>query len=433
MTVQRDWVDGDHLGLKIPAHIDALRSGGEAFLTQAFRASGALASDNSVVAITRLEECRSGSTGRKFWLSVQYANAATDLHTELFIKFSRDFADPIRDQAKDQLESEVRLALLSRSPGFPIVVPASYFADYHAASGTGLLITQSLPFGKQGLEPLYEKSLDYLMPDPLAHYQAIFKNLGKLAGTHKSGLLEDSVARHFPYVPATQSLNHPIRYNAEQLQRRVEKLSDFAVRHPKLLPDNIASAEFIVKLAREIPGFLQRELAIKQYLQNQPDYIALIHWNANVDNAWFWQDDAEELQCGLMDWGNVNQMNMGLALWGALSAAETALWNDHMQALLELFIEEFRRAGGPKLDVEELKRQMFFAAAVMSLSWLMDAPAMIKKQIPDLAEEADRFTPAIANNESARTQLLMLTNFLNLWQRYDFGQMLENFSPTDHL
>lgn len=422
MTVA-DWVDGDHLGLKIPAHVDALRTGGEAFLTRAFHATGVLAADNHIAAITRLEECPGGSTGRKFWLTVQYARFSSDLHPQLFIKFSRDFDDRIRDQGRDQLQAEVRLALLSRSAGFPIVVPACYFADYHAESGTGMLITQSLPFGTQGLEPLYEKSLDYKMPEPLAHYRAIFSSLGKLAGAHKSGRIEDSVAKHFPYVPSGQSLNQPIRYNAEQLQRRVEKLADFARQYPNLLPANIASAEFIAQLAREIPLFLQQELSIKQYLQSNADYIALMHWNANVDNAWFWRDEDGELQCGLLDWGNVNQMNIGLALWGALSAAETAMWNEHLDSLLALFLQQFQHAGGVGLDKEELRRHIFFAAAMMSLSWLMDAPAMIRRQVPDLPPAATRFDDVISTSETARTQLLMLTNFLNLWQRHDFGRL----------
>jgi hypothetical protein len=81
------------LGLQIPAHSEALRVGGEFFLTEAFRASGALAADNRIVEITRLEEWPGGSTGRKVLLSVAYENPAPGLHTELFVKFSRDFSD----------------------------------------------------------------------------------------------------------------------------------------------------------------------------------------------------------------------------------------------------------------------------------------------------------------------------------------------------
>ena len=38
-----DWARGDRLGLDLPTHIEALRSGGAEFLTRALHASGALA------------------------------------------------------------------------------------------------------------------------------------------------------------------------------------------------------------------------------------------------------------------------------------------------------------------------------------------------------------------------------------------------------
>jgi hypothetical protein len=51
-----------------------------------------------------------GSTGSEFFLDVEYAKADTDLNQKLFVKFSRDFSNPIRDQACVQLEAEVRFA-----------------------------------------------------------------------------------------------------------------------------------------------------------------------------------------------------------------------------------------------------------------------------------------------------------------------------------
>lgn len=91
-----DWVPGDMSRLSIPAHAEALRIAGKTFLTTVFRAGGALAADNRVAAVTRLEEWAGGSTGRKLLLSVTYEKPAPGLHTELFVKFSRDFADPRR-------------------------------------------------------------------------------------------------------------------------------------------------------------------------------------------------------------------------------------------------------------------------------------------------------------------------------------------------
>jgi hypothetical protein len=47
---------------------------------------------------------------------------------------------------------------------------------------------------------------------------------------------------------------------------------------------------------------------VSSYLAGQTDYLALCHWNANADNAWFWQDADNALHCGLLDWGCVGQM-----------------------------------------------------------------------------------------------------------------------------
>jgi hypothetical protein len=43
--------------------------------------------------------------------------------------------------------------------------------------------------------------------------------------------------------------------------------------------------------------------------------------------------------------------------------------------------------------------------------------------LPDRVE--DRFDPQIAGNEQARSRLLMMTNFLNLWETSDFVGALD--------
>jgi hypothetical protein len=176
-----------------------------------------------------------------------------------------------------------------------------------------------------------------------------------------------------------------------------------------------------------VPRFLEHEHAIKQHLCSDQRFIALCHWNANVDNAWFWRTGDGRLECGLMDWGRVNQMNIALALWGGLSAAELDIWNDHLDELLGLFVAEYRGAGGPEITAEELKEHLCLFVATMGLAWLMDAPPLILGQIPDLAEVRDRFDPRFRNNEHARTQLHMATSFLNLWETQDFGRVLDRF------
>ena len=119
MTIEA-WAPGEMLGPPIPAHQAALQDGGCAWLTEAFRATGALGGDNRVVRITEFAERLGGGTGRKLLLSVEYERPAPELPTALFAKFSRDPDDEVRDSLRHQMESEVRFALLSRTPGFPV-------------------------------------------------------------------------------------------------------------------------------------------------------------------------------------------------------------------------------------------------------------------------------------------------------------------------
>lgn len=421
------WFPGRHAALPIPAHAEALREGGAAFLTAAFRSSGALAADNAVRRITEFEDCPGGSTGRKLLLSVEYERRQAGLHTELFVKFSRDLDDPIRDLGRTQMEPEVRFARLSRMAGFPIAVPACYHADYHAASGTGVLITERIAFGRDGVEAHHVKCRDQGLPDALAHYQALITALARLAGAHKAGQLAADVSAQFPFDPAKLTVGHRAPYTARQLQNRVARYAEFAATHPRLLPANVRDAAFIARLREQVARFPEHETAIQRELQCRPDYVALCHWNANIDNAWFWRGADGRLECGLMDWGCASQMNVAMALWGAMSAAETTLWDQHLDALLDVFIAEFRRSGGPALEATVLKRELLLYAAIMGLAWLLDAPPYIRALVPLLDDVHDRLDPRIQDNETARVQLQMLTNFLNLWQRHDFGRVLDEF------
>ena len=131
-----------------------------------------------------------------------------------------------------------------------------------------------------------------------------------------------------------------------------------------------------------------------------------------------------------MDWGRVGQMNVALALWGTLSAAEITMLDSALDDLLHLFLREYQASGGPQVCIERLKDHMCLFVATMAMAWLMDAPALIKKQLPDLDAAHDRFDPRFKANETARTQLHMLTNVLHLWQTLDFGAVLERTPLT---
>jgi len=419
------WVTGDHFGLPIPADPAALRAGGTTFLSQAFRASGALTAGNAVTGISGFHEVPGGSTGRKVLLRIEYEKSDAQTHADLFVKFSRDLDNPIRDRGKTQMESEVLFASLSGAPGFPITVPAIQFADYHRDTGTGILITERIHFGANGIERQYHKCLDYEMPEPLDHYRALLTALARLVGYHRSRRLRPEQAGQFPIDLQAAQVGERVPLSADKLDRRLNRLAEFAEASPGLLPANVRSAKFIVRLRNDASRFLRHEPAVWSYLAGATDYLALCHWNANVDNAWFWRDADNALHCGLLDWGCVGQMNVAMALWGAMSGAETDMWDCHLDDLLALFVAEIRECGGPDLDVGELRRQLMLYVGIMAVAWLLDVPALILSRFGDAARSLTRNDPLIKDDESVRAPLQMLANALNLWETQHFGDLLD--------
>jgi hypothetical protein len=210
----------------------------------------------------------------------------------------------------------------------------------------------------------------------------------------------------------------------DMLDRRLSQLGEFAETHTGLLPANVDSA-FLARLRDEAPRLMQHNGFVLDQLAADDDYVALCHWNANVDNAWFWAEPDGVLRCGLMDWGCVSVMNVAMALWGSLCSAETEIWERHLDGLLDHFAAEFHTAGGPALDTARLRTQLLLYAAVMGVAWLLDAPAHLTAALPD--QDIDRFDPRIADNEPVWAQLLMLGNVLHLWETQDFGALLDEF------
>jgi hypothetical protein len=420
-----DFVRGDASGLAIPAHGEALRAVGETFLTEALRSFGSISRQNRIARITRLEPFRGGNSGEKILLTVEYQHPDPGLHTELFVKFSRDFTDAFRDRRRHELEAEVRLAVLSRLPVFPIPVPAAYFADFHQESGSGMLITERIAFGRGNIEPLHPKCRDHELSDPLAYYRAIVSTLARLAAAHKSGLLSPQVDAYFPFDAAKSAADDPIPWDEPQLRERVARIGGFARSCPQLLPAQVADPAFIARLEHDAVRFLRHEAAIKRFLHADRDFIALCHYNANIDNAWFWRDALGGLRCGLLDWGRVRQMNVAYALWGSLCGASLDVWNSHLEELLDLFTAELHEHGGPRLDVAELELHLDFYVATMGLATLIEAPALVLSRLPDSAGARDSLDPVFLKDDVARGFLHVFTGFLHLWQRHDFGKSLD--------
>ncbi len=107
-----------------------------------------------------------------------------------------------------------------------------------------------------------------------------------------------------------------------------------------------------------------------------------------------------------------------------MSGAETEMWSVHLDELLQLFVAEFERYAGPRLDPDRLRRHTLLYAAVMGVPWLLDVPALLRKRFGDAAPSSRR-NPRIRNDEGVRAPLQMLSNLLFLWERHRVGDLLE--------
>jgi hypothetical protein len=418
------WVTGEIFGIEIPADAETLLAGGTEFLTKAFRTSGALAANNKVSRIVEAKEFFGGGTGKKLVLTVGYELPEPHLPEQLFIKFSRNFDNELWDRARFLMISEANFAVLSRSPDFPVAVPECLFADVEPESGTGLIITERIIYGRSSVEPLYPKCMDYEVPQPLEHYKAILKGLAKLSGAHRGGRLSPDFDKKFPFNRERASAVFATRTPEEKLIQRANRMFDFIERYPKLFPESVRAPKFREQFIGDIPDLVAAEGRIREVLYGNPEFIAFAHWNANIDNCWFWRNAEGTLQCGFLDWANAAQISVAQSVSGAISGAEPFIWNEHLDELLTVFIEEYAAQGGPRLSLDELRLHNLLIVAVSGVAYSMAAPLAIERDIENIDTVQSYQDDCFREHENARIQLHMMTKMLNVWQTRKLGDVV---------
>ncbi|TFV87421.1 hypothetical protein [Blastococcus sp. CT_GayMR16] len=417
------WAPGENFGLHVPADVEALLSDGPGFLTQAFRASGALSADNSVRRVVGWKEFEGGGTGKKLLLTVAYDAPGPGLPDELFVKFSRNFDNGLWDSGRFQMISEVNVAVLSRSPDFPVPVPTVLFADVDPVSHTGLIVTECIPYGRNGVEPLHLKCMDYTVPDQVGHYAAILRGLARLSGAHRAGRLSPEFDTKFPYDRERASAAYTVQVPEAKVLLWATRLFEFIDRYPQLFPDNVRTGEFRDQFLRDIPDVLAAGDRISAVLHGNPDFIAFAHWNANIDNCWFEPGPDGLLLCGFLDWPNAGQLSVARSITGAISGAESFVWDEHLDELLTVFIEEYAASGGPLLSLDELRLHvLLITAAGMASS--MGAPVAVPREVEDIGALESARDSRLTEHENARIQLHMTTRMLNLWQTRALGNVV---------
>jgi hypothetical protein len=240
-----------------------------------------------------------------------------------------------------------------------------------------------------------------------------------------AGRLSPQVDELFPFDPAAAARENPIPWDERQLRERVAAYADFARRCPQLLPADVAEPQFIARLETEAVRVLRHEAAIRRFLNADRDLVALCHWNTNIDNAWFWRDAAGVMQCGLLDWGMVRQMNLAYGIWGGFCGAEPRIWNARIDELLALFAETLAAEGGPRIAPATLKLHLDLTVATLGLAMLIDCPALALSRLPEVVDAKGPLDPILFRDEVVRGFLHVFTAFLNVWRHTDVSASLD--------
>lgn len=417
-----------HFGIPFPATVDEFLRQGAGFLTQAFQTAGTLDLDNAVIELNDFEIITTGGASQIASFAVVYASPSDSLHQDLVVKWPLDFSDQLRQLSDHLMEGEVSFALLSIRNDLPVRVPKCYFCDYHPESKTGILITEKIKFGKDGLEPLYLKGQDEFLPKPVEHYCAMITAMTKLAGEQKVGTIGDEIDRRFPFDREAFDPADQIYCESTEFPKKAQELISFVGQTaPQLFPKSVVTDAFLGQLVDDIVLLREHEFGIKRYLHEDADYVALAHWNLAIDNAWFWTGADGELRAGMFDWGGVRQSNLARALFGMFMSTHPPFLAEHREQFIAHTVHEYHRAGGPKIDEDELLFQFQLITALIGLAFCINAPERILEIMPEVGEIERMDDPRIEKDFWLLQTLKMMEMWLSEWHSVDAGAAIRKF------
>jgi len=382
-------------------------------------------------------------------LTVRYTHARPGLHRRLFCKFphekleqDRYIASIVLNQDRPEVSFAQRLAHLS-----PVPAPKTYFADYSSASTNFLIITERIEFaseeahppGKPGsavlaefaIERVYDKFMDHLIgSDPAEYYVALSNALGRLVGWYKTdAFVGKELNERFPFQPRAAPDGKP--------SPMLPQLAKFAINCRCLFADEgVCDAGYQSQLAEEITFICAHRGVISRYLYSDADYIAYVHPNANIDNAYWWRDDAGTLQCGLIDFGGYSCATVTAHLATGLFSAEAEVIENHMDAIYQSFIDGCAAMGGPVYDLSELRLRMELELAVAA-TFMPGSVPMVYKYIKagEWASIKDRHDPKVAGREMnaflARSYAMNVVNTAIRFKRQGTYEKVKAFVQSD--
>lgn len=452
---------GEWFGLPIPRTFTELASEPDGFgagwLTRGMRAAHVLDASNSVLHILDIDELplqgdeAQGGAAIKAILRVEYARPSPELHTSLFCKLPWPVSDHPHANPRwramlstvygDGDGRELSIYVLAEDL-LPVRVPKLYFADLSRATSDYVLLCECIPYGAEDASrpglPLLPKAGKY-QDDRLLnshdYYYALFRALARVAAADMCGRFDPVLQCFAGGAPAAVSSDTPARRETARRWARDQcgALREFATEvAPGLFPSRLCSEAFLDELERKLGDCAPYFDAVKSFTARDPAYSALAHPNLQVDNAFFWRDpDASgRLEAGLLDWYGCARAPLAAVMLGSLSGAEPSVLIAHLGPLVQCFVTEYEREGGPRIDAATLLLQvllLFVYTMVGSLTFIATDIYHEGPSRADWATVQSRDDPRVMGRWNVRCRTIAILQQLAFWDAVDLHALYVRF------
>eukprot|EP00439_Symbiodinium_sp_Y106_P002320 s4517_g1.t1 len=221
----------------------------------------------------------------------------------------------------------------------------------------------------------------------------------------------------------------PPQANLGKLNTAIQFFSETA---KVVFPSYAADPEFVQKFTTTMMTFMAYINELEYWKHQDPDYVALAHSNLNVDNAYYWRDEAGNLDCGVLDWGGFGSGCLGHKIWWYLNCSEWQPIQEHLGHYVDTFIQSYRASGGPALDRDRLLL-MVKLTSLGNLFFMVSAVPDCLRQCPakEWASIKDRRDPRIDENiggkSTLRTTLRVMDNGLRMIEELQTDKELERW------
>ena len=210
---------------------------------------------------------------------------------------------------------------------------------------------------------------------------------------------------------------------AQRASANFDSLIRFAtVIAPRLFPVALSELTFLQRTKEQCVECARYFDEANHFAAGKAAFVALTHVNLQIDNGFFWRNEAGELEAGLLDWYNCTRAPFAAIFMGCLSGAEPDVLSTHVEGFMRSFAAEYASAGGPAIDPLELLLQfklLFVSTLVNSLSFI---ESDIYKEGPPEHEWAlieSKEDPRVMGRWNVRCRVIAIIQALAFWKTED--------------